>query len=151
MENIIKFKKDEELIVVGNCFYENFKEYISQGYEVSGDSPLVPVRDYVYKHIREMYNELNKKEIDLPMYINNGSLLNPNGYNNKGGFSILENLSINDIGFHNGYSDLSIKQKISKEFISKEELKEKIKAIDIKHISSNEMFRIEVLYFIEQL
>ncbi len=102
MKDIIKFKKDKEILVVGNCDYESFKEYILRGYEVCGDSTLQPALNYTHKHMLEMYKALKPRfesvgklygteiivdneieKIELPMFSDNGSLLNPNGYDNR--------------------------------------------------------------------
>lgn len=123
MNNIVKFIKNNKIIVVANCSYESFKEYISQGYEICGDTPLVPAQHYVYRHMREIYNEVNKKY----KFESVGKLADKEiivGNEIKKGFTILENLTINEIGLNRGYSDLSIKQYISENYISKKTLKD---------------------------
>lgn len=71
--------------------------------------------------INEIIDFINKKE-KITVTIPKGEY-NIWGNNPKEkGFTILENLTINETGLNRGYSDLSIKQKISKEFILKKEL-----------------------------
>lgn len=71
--------------------------------------------------INEIIDFINKKE-EITVTIPKGEY-NIWGNNPKEkGFTILENLTINETGLNRGYSDLSIKQYIAENYISKKDI-----------------------------